>query len=72
MNETARKQSFYYKIAEFEKALTILRIHVVQRDFGPLHLTPTMMATLLEAARLGAIELYKDHSILERMNYPLP
>lgn len=64
----------HYKLASLEQALVSLR-QIVSRpqDMRQLHLTPTQAMMLLEAARLGAAELYKSLSPLEDISrYNMP
>lgn len=67
------RQTFYYKVHSLELALIALQQKVARpHDLEPLRITAMGYAVLLEAARLGLAKIYEDHSILEKMNYPMP
>lgn len=64
--------TLYYKLGCLERALVDLRTRVIRNDGSPLHLTPTMYAVLLEAARLGAAKIYLEPEILNRIRIVAP
>ncbi len=74
--ETKRKlpNTRHYKLGALEQALVSLREIVRHpQDLRQLHLTPTQTMMLLEAARLGAAELYKSLSPLDDISrYDMP
>lgn len=64
-----------YKLGSLELAIVALKRHVSRpQDIGmePLRLPPTSWMMLLEAARLGAAEFYKNPQLIERLHYPFP
>lgn len=64
-------QTIAYKLGALELALVTLKRHVARpQDLEPLRLTPTQMLMLLEAARRGAADFYKDPDLVARFHYP--
>ena len=72
--QTGPRNTFYYRIGALERALVELKTRLSYPQSGcPIHLTPTQIAVLLEAARIGAGEIYKNPELLMRMGvYPFP
>lgn len=71
--EQGYKNTREYKFSSLEKALVDLKYRVSRpQDMDTLRLLPTQYMMLLEAARLGLAEFYKNPELLDRLNYPFP
>jgi len=65
--------SYFYKISLLERALIDLRTGIMTAGgCYSLHFTPTQCAVLLEAARIGASEIYRNHALLDGVRIPYP
>lgn len=61
-----------YKLGQMELALVAIRQKVVRpQDSSPLYLTGMQAVMILECARLGAAEMYKNSSLTD-FYYPIP